>query len=245
VLVLLDHPLLARFAGDEVLEEVASGAFAVRGGLGDGAVHLRREVGEGVDLAVRVRQGDADLLAAVLEHVDLAYVGPGQQLGGAVGPGLEHQGCPRLGELGEGRVVFGREADDLAAPAVRAAERGEAVLEDGHLVVRRRDLGEPVAVGRAQRALVGRRLVRAVLPLRGDGDPLALGLVVPGLRRAVHGLERTPVHVVAAGLPVAGVEIEQFPAVRQGSHGLLHCSSLHTSYLNVVKRKRTRGSIDG
>ncbi len=143
--------------------------------------------------------------------------------------------------------MFGGEADDLAASAVGAAERGEAVLEDDDLVVGRRDLGEPVSVGGAERALVGRRAVGAVLPVRGDGHPFALGLVEAGLGGAVHRFEGAAVGVSGARFAgsVPGVVVDELAAVRQGHHGLLHCRSLHASYLNVVKRKRTRGSIDG
>jgi hypothetical protein len=69
------------------------------------------------------------------------------------------------------RVVVGRVADDLAASLVGAVRR-IAVLEDDDVVVRLGDLGFGVArARRAQRAVIGRRMVGAVLAPRRDGDP--------------------------------------------------------------------------
>jgi len=64
---------------------------------GEQAPRPGRDEGEGVDLPVRVVQGDADLRAAVLEDVDLLdAVQPGQ-LGGTVGPRLDDGAGPGSG----------------------------------------------------------------------------------------------------------------------------------------------------
>jgi hypothetical protein len=62
-------------------------------------------------------------------------------------------------------------AHDLGASLVAGVGR-EAVLEDGDVIGRLGDLGlEPAGFRRAQRAVVGGRMVRAVLSPRRDGDP--------------------------------------------------------------------------
>jgi len=62
-------------------------------------------------------------------------------------------------------------ADDLAS-ALLARVRGETVLEDRDVVVGLGNLGlERAGPGRAQWAVVRRRMVRAVLAPRRDGDP--------------------------------------------------------------------------
>jgi len=67
--------------------------------------------------------------------------------------------------------VHRRVADDLGPPLV-AGIGGKAVLEDDDVVVRLRNLGlRPAGFGRAQRAVVGGRVVGAVLTPRRDGDP--------------------------------------------------------------------------
>jgi hypothetical protein len=68
--------------------------------------------------------------------------------------------------------VVGRVADDLT-PTLITVVRRKAILEDGDVIV---GLGNLRLFftwsGRAQRAVVGRRVIRAVLPPGSDGDPL-------------------------------------------------------------------------
>jgi hypothetical protein len=194
----------------------------------------RREVRVGVDLPVRVRQGDADLLAVVLERVHVGDTVDSRELRRPLGPDVDDEPGPVAAQLGEDPPVVVGEADDLA-PAepgpqlgqgragrrrrhVRldaGGERGEAVLEDHDLVGVVRDLGGAARPGGAQRALVGRGQERAGLPVRGDDHPLVEQRIVAQLgtgadRRQVAGVLR----VVRAELPVL-VEVEDLPAIGQ------------------------------
>src|SRR5690606_22376107 len=174
----------------------------------------------GVDLAVRVLEGDADLGAAVLEAEHLPDGGEVRQLGGPVGPGVQHEPGLSLAQVGEGGVVVGGEADDLAAARV-AGQGGEPVLEDDHVVGGVRDLAEPVAVGGAQGALVGGRVVGAGLAVGGDGDAVAEQGVAADLGGGDGGVEGAAVDRVAHG-GVAEVVVDQLPTVGQSGRGLLH-----------------------
>ena len=91
----------------------------------------RGDVRVGVDLPVRVVQGDADRLAAVLEREHLLHAGECGQCGGAIGPGLDDGASPRRGEAAERALVLRAEADHLAAPDRGAgaadSDRGEVI----------------------------------------------------------------------------------------------------------------------
>ncbi len=192
---------------------------------GDGGEHpggARGDEGEGVDLAVRMGEGDADLGAAVLEAVDLLDALAGGEFGGAVAPGGEDEGGALLVEVGEGGQVVGGEADDLAAAGV-AGEGGEAVLEDDHLVVGGRDLARASLGGGAERAGVGGRVVGAALPVGGDDDPVAEQRIAPYLGAARGGgrVERTRVGEGSDGA-VAGVVVEDLAAVGEAGTRALH-----------------------
>jgi hypothetical protein len=68
--------------------------------------------------------------------------------------------------------VIGRVANHLAPPLV-ARVRGKPIFEDRDVIVGLGDLGLFLArTCRAQRAVVGGRVIRAVLPPRCNGDPL-------------------------------------------------------------------------
>jgi hypothetical protein len=109
------------------------------------------------------------------------------------------------------------------------AEGGEAILEDGDLVVVGRDLRGPLCGGRAQRALVGRRQERAALPMRGDRDPLFEERVVAQLGGERRGGQLAPVRPVPHGV-VALVEVDYFAAIGEVADRALH---------RVVHRRRT------
>src|SRR5439155_18735350 len=83
----------------------------------------------GVDLAVGMAQGDADLLAAILENVDIAHVGQPAELAGAVAPDLDEVADVLDALLAQGRIVVGRVADDLGPVLITRVGR-ETVLED-------------------------------------------------------------------------------------------------------------------
>ena len=83
----------------------------------------RRQIRIAVDLAVRMGQRHADLLAAVLEAEHLLDAGPRHQIGGAVPPRVDDEPGVRQFELGERAGVVAGEADHLA-PAVARARTG-------------------------------------------------------------------------------------------------------------------------
>ena len=99
-----------------------------------------------VDLAVGMVQGDADLLATVLEAVDVLDAVGATELGGPVRPGRQHGGDTARTQRRERRLVLRGEAHDLAAPGARR-QRREPVLEHDHVVAVRRDLGGPGPAG--------------------------------------------------------------------------------------------------
>ena len=159
-------------AVQDVLQQVAPGALAVLGGPGDQLPGARGDERVGVDLAVRVAERDSYLLAAVLEHVDVLDVGQPAQLPGPVAPDLDQIADVVDGLLSQRRVVVGRVADDLGAALV-AGVGGKAVLEDDDVVVGLGDLGLGLPrARRAQRAVLGRGVIGAVLAPGRDGHPL-------------------------------------------------------------------------
>jgi hypothetical protein len=118
-----------------------------------------------------VAQRDADLLTAVLEDIHVLDVGQAAQLVGAVAPDLDEVTDVLDALLAERRIVVGCVADDLR-PALVSGVRGKFVLEDDDVVVGFGDLGLGLARSRrAQRAVLGGRVVCAVLPPGRDGDP--------------------------------------------------------------------------
>ena len=195
-----------------------------------------RDVRVGVDLAVRVVQGDADVGAPVFEREDLLDAGQRAERLRAVGPGVDHRAGAAPAQFGEGSGVLRGEGHHFAAadggrggpPARRRrdvvrgrAEGGEAVLKDGDVVVRRRDLGLVGRRRRADGALVRRRQVRARLPVRGDGDPFPAERVEAQLARFGAGGQLAVVHEGGGG-PLGGpgvVKIEDLAAVGQAGHG--------------------------
>ena len=88
----------------------------VLAGAPDQRVGARRQVRVGVDLPVRMGQGDADFLAPVLEAEHLPDPGQRRQLGGAVGPDVDDGADPVDAQGGEGGIRVAGEAHDLAPP---------------------------------------------------------------------------------------------------------------------------------
>ena len=223
VLAADEHPLGLGLELQDVAHErrarrtaIEASRFLVRG----------RDVGVGVDLPVRVVQGDADLRPPVLEHVHLPHAGYPRQRGGPVGPRLDDGPRPGHAEVRPGPGVLRAEADDLAAavPGQRPAEpdgvevgvgwarpaRGSAwperrrlVLEHGDVVVVR-DLGQVPRRRRGERVELGGRQERPVLPRRRDRDPLAGQRVLPqrrAARAAARAAARRPRARAAATCP--------------------------------------------
>ena len=121
-----------------------------------------------------MREGHADLDAAVLEAEHLRDTGSRHQVGGAMAPGVHDEACVRMAEVGERPKVVAGEADHLAtAGASRCTgETGKAVLEHDDVVVGSGNLSRQAGRVWAQRAVGGIRHVGAVLTLRRDRDPL-------------------------------------------------------------------------
>ena len=85
----------------------------------------------GVDLAVRVGDGGAHLLAPVLEHQHVGHVGPGAQGLGALGPQVDHTAGAVEPQAGERLVVLGGVEHHFATVV---GQRGPAVDEGAHPV---------------------------------------------------------------------------------------------------------------
>src|SRR5260370_2977094 len=98
--------------------------------------------------------------------------GGGARRGGAAPPHLDEVAYMFDALLTQRRVVIRCVADDFA-PSLLAGERREAILKYSDVVVGLGDLGFRLPRPRwTQRAVVRRRVICAVLPPRGDGDPL-------------------------------------------------------------------------
>ena len=178
-----------RAAGDHQLLVGIPAEPAIGGrqlGPGDG-----RDVTEGHDLAVRVFDRGADRPAAVLEHEHVAHVAARPERGRARGPQLDHPGRPARAQRRERAMVVRAVQDHLMTPAGQggpAVGNVQDVVGPGRL--------EPARAERAQAI----RLVRPVLPPRGDDDagarqrvdtqvslahgpPRAVGPTIQGRRR--------------------------------------------------------------
>ena len=173
-----------------------------------------------------MRQRDPDLHPLVHEAEDLLHTGHRVQRGRPVGPRLDDGVDPGGFEIGEFSIVVGGETDDLTATEARhlpeqyvgplgsdpSAPTGRAdcrrlpgegrkpVLEDDDVIVGRGDLGLERRPGRAQRALVRRRVIGTRLPMAGNADPLPQQRVVAGHRgrldhRDVARIDQHPVRL--------------------------------------------------
>src|SRR5674476_288179 len=85
----------------------------------------------GIDLSVRVVQGDADLLAAVLEGEHVLDGLERGQLAGAVGPDVHDSPGPFRRQRREAGAMVAGEADDLAAAQRRSLGQQGAPREPG------------------------------------------------------------------------------------------------------------------
>ncbi len=239
-----EHHTLGRLLGlEDVLEQVGGRAIdrLQHAGRAWSDVRVR------VDLTVRVGQGDADRLTTVLEREDLLDAGQRRQRRRTVGPGLDDGAGAGDGLRAEGSRVLGAEADDLAASdrgacaaeaegceIVESAgrvgchgcgahcfreggpERGRAVLEHRDVVAR----GHFRRIARSlrrERVGVGAGHHHAVLPVRGDGDPVA-GEHVEAHRRGVRaGVENAGVDGSIGSERGAGVVVvDEVAAVGEG-----------------------------
>src|ERR1041384_5217661 len=120
-----DPPLVADhgahsvlLAGDHLAVEAATGLAHVPGLRSELTLENRRKERVGVDLSVRVAQGDAYLLPAVLEDVDVTNAGQAPQLSGPVAPTLDQVADVIDALLAQRRVMDLRVTDDFGAPLV-------------------------------------------------------------------------------------------------------------------------------
>src|SRR6266487_1641972 len=95
----------------------------VRSRLAEQLPGPRRHEREAVDLAVRVVQRDADLLALVLEAVHLPDPVHRAEHGRAIRPGLHYRARAARRQVGEGGVMISGEANNLASAGRRAVSR--------------------------------------------------------------------------------------------------------------------------
>ena len=156
----------------------------------------RRQIRVAVNLAVRMGQRDADLLTAVLEAEHLFDARCRDQIGRPMPPRVDDQAGLRLFQISERAGVVAGEANHLATAITgyrheavrhrcrlsRTGQAREPVFEHDHVVVGCGHLTGQPGRARAQRALVGRRLVGAVLAARRDDHPLPGRPVEPQLR---------------------------------------------------------------
>ncbi len=196
VVVARHHPRArSELTRNQIAEQVASCALGVPPCLVKQPGRARRHEGIAVDLPMRVMEGHADFLTAVLEAEHLLDTVECGQCGGPVRPRLDDGAHPGGRELGEGGIVVGRETDDFASavartpreqvrlrsacrlrrgwmlPRLRSRQRGETVLEDHDVVAARGDFGGPPGPGRVERARVRCRQEGTVLALLGDHHP--------------------------------------------------------------------------
>jgi len=193
------EPILHERAG--VLVEVA--AFGFELGFGDG-----RDERVGVDLAVRVKEGDADFLALVFEDENVFDFGALAQGQVAFLPDPGELAGLGIGKLGEGGIVPVGVADDFADSGAWAdgdeagafdggmlgvrAEGRESVFEDGDVVGFERDFGgESAGLGGTERAEVGRRQEGSFLAVRGGDHPLIEERMVAKLGHGRSGCTRS------------------------------------------------------
>ena len=190
------------FGVEPVGHEAPSGAGAVLGGGFEFGGENGRDEGGGVDLSVRVAEGDSDFGATIFEDVDVGDAGFAGEVGSAVSPDAGEFAELIEGESAEGGFVVLGVADDFAVAGGGIGgedvgvfgegdgvevwvEGGEPVLEDGDFVGGGRDFGfEGTEGGGAKRAEIGGRVVGAVLPVRGVDHPLATEGMPP---QFVHG----------------------------------------------------------
>ena len=226
-------PLLRRVVGEQALARHG----VVVGLLRRLQLRLHRKRVPGPDLAVRVRVAGAHRRTAVLEDLHPAVALA--ELGGLVGPDVDHVPDRGLVHARQGHVVTGREAHDAAgatgslgpeqpaadrlAGGVRA-ERREVVGEhEGGRVVRVHVPRDPrvaraeVAVGIVDRALLGRfRLLGAqpgaLRPARGHQHPLPGQRVAPPVRL---GIERGDLAVVGTSGRAVGHGSGLLQAIRR------------------------------
>ena len=219
-------------------------------GLLEFGFHLRCDERVAVDLAVRVSQGDTDLLAVVLEREDLLDALHLGDFGGTEGPCLHDRAQAGDRQIGRQTVLVGVEADHLATTGGHlllpqriavdvfhsfgtprhAHHRRETVLEHDHVVVGVRHFAILVRVARlacGQRIAFGRRARtrgdRAVHAGGRHRDPIA------GQRVAAHFRSRVR-HLLARGVELIGETVWQLARILQ-----LACLGAGNVFRIVVK----------
>ncbi len=145
------------------------------------AVHQRRNKGEGVNLAVRMRHGHADRDAGIFEDENIGRIRLGGKLAVAPNPEVNDLSPVFDAELGRRQIVLRMIEDDVTGPAraglpveargflkrsVIRLKRGEIVGIEMNVVV----IGNP-SRARAKGAAILRKM-RAILAVRRHHHPL-------------------------------------------------------------------------
>ena len=223
------------FGVHEILEQVAAGLLMVGFGLLEFGFHLRCDERIAVDLAVRVRQGDADFLTVVLEREDLLDTLHLGDFGGTERPCF-HDGAQAGDRQVRRQAVFIRvEADHFAAAcselllpqrvtvdvfhgfrtARHAYHRRKTVFEHDHVVVGVRHFTILVRVARlacGQRVALGGGARtcgdRTVHTRGGHRNPIA------GQRIAAHFRSRVR-HFLAGRVELVGETVRKLARILQ------------------------------
>ena len=208
------------FAGLLELERASKEVGAKLFDRGQDLGGARSHVWVGIDLAVRVVQGHADLLPAVFKRKHLAHATKFEQRLGAVGPRINHGANARDWLASHRALVLWAEDHDLAATD-RVAGRTKLEVGDHRvvhvvylelyrtkrwaLVFEHRDIETvgyfalKIIRGWAQRAEVCGRQKRPRLAVGGNRDPLAGERVEAHLGRGGAGVELSRVGLALGG----------------------------------------------
>jgi len=166
-----DRPFSPSLSLEHVAIDAASSLLFVHGVGAQLALHDGRDEWVGIDLAVRMAESHSDRLASILEYVDVTDIRQAAQLLGAVTPYLDQVLDVIDRRLTKRLVVHRRVAHDLTSPLL-SSEGWESVFEDCDVIVGLRDLCfEMPWLGGAERAVIRRRMVGAVLTPGRDSDP--------------------------------------------------------------------------
>ncbi len=203
-----EPPAVGALRGDDVLHQGAAVLLPVAPADRDLVLdRLEDEVGR-VNLAVRVRVGDADDLALVLEGQHVVDLRPGAQLAVLPLPRLQQRDDLRQVQLGERQVVPRRVADD----AGHAARRAVAVDAAGRRQVRRRGRADARHVVVEHEDAVVRRVAGAA-HARVAGAEGAVGHVARHHPAAARPRLAGPGAVVAVGRHDHPLLAQRMPAL--------------------------------
>ena len=200
------------FGVHEILEQVAAGLLMVGFGLLEFGFHLRCDERIAVDLAVRVRQGDADFLTVVLEREDLLDTLHLGDFGGTERPCL-HDGAQAGDRQVRRQAVFIRvEADHFAAACSELLLPQRVTVDVFHGFGTARHANHRREAARGQRIAFGRRARtggdRTVHTCGRHRNPIA------GQRVAAHFRSRVR-HFLAGRVELVGETVRKLARILQ------------------------------